>query len=101
MRIVLSGMIAADPFQGGATWAVLQYMLGFRALGHDVLLVDPVDGKQIRPAGASLGQSVNAGYFHRVVAAFGLQGRAALLERGSRRSVGLSYEELLQATRQA
>ena len=33
MRIVVSGMIAADPFQGGATWAVLQYVLGFRALG--------------------------------------------------------------------
>src|SRR5438034_598366 len=27
-------MIAAVPHQGGATWAVLQYLLGFRRLGH-------------------------------------------------------------------
>ena len=33
----------ACPRQGGATWAVLQYVLGLRALGHDVLLVEPVE----------------------------------------------------------
>ena len=36
--ILLSGMIAADPHQGGATWAVLQYLLGLQPLGHDVHL---------------------------------------------------------------
>ena len=35
-RIVVSGMVAADPHQGGAAWAVLQYVLGLRRLGHDV-----------------------------------------------------------------
>ena len=34
-------MVAADPHQGGATWAVLQYVLGFEQLGHEVWLVDP------------------------------------------------------------
>jgi hypothetical protein len=34
-------MLAADPHQGGATWAVLQYVLGFEQLGHEVWLVDP------------------------------------------------------------
>jgi hypothetical protein len=37
-------MVAANPHQGGATWAVLQYVLGLRRLGHDVSLVDPAGG---------------------------------------------------------
>jgi hypothetical protein len=28
MRILVSGMLAGDPHQGGASWAVLQYVLG-------------------------------------------------------------------------
>jgi hypothetical protein len=45
VRILVAGMLAADPHQGGATWAVLQYVLGLRRLGHDVDVVDPrVDG---------------------------------------------------------
>jgi hypothetical protein len=35
-------MLAGDPGQGGATWAILQYLHGLRRLGHDVLLVEPV-----------------------------------------------------------
>src|SRR5439155_14934293 len=101
MRIVVSGMIAADPFQGGATWAVLQYVLGFRALGHEVLFIEPIDGKQILPAGISLADSASARYFRQVAVEFSLQGQAALVQRGFRRSVGLSYDELVQATRQA
>jgi aminoglycoside/choline kinase family phosphotransferase len=42
LRIVLAGMVAGDPHQGGATWAVLQYALGLRRLGHEVTLVEPV-----------------------------------------------------------
>jgi hypothetical protein len=43
VRILVAGMVAADPHQGGATWAVLQYVLGLEELGHDVWLVDPVE----------------------------------------------------------
>jgi hypothetical protein len=37
-------MVAADPHQGGATWAVLQYVRGLEELEHEVWLVDPADG---------------------------------------------------------
>jgi hypothetical protein len=50
LTILLSGMIAGDPFQGGATWAVLQYWLGLRRLGHDVYFVEPVAASALRPA---------------------------------------------------
>ena len=35
MRILVSGLIGQYAF-GGVTWDYIQYVLGFRALGHDV-----------------------------------------------------------------
>jgi hypothetical protein len=43
MRILVAGSFAAPPGQGGTTWAVLQYALGLRELGHKVLLIDPCE----------------------------------------------------------
>ncbi len=42
MKIVVSGPIAGVPDQGGAAWAVLQWVLGLRRLGHLVILVEQV-----------------------------------------------------------
>lgn len=94
MRIFVAGMIAADPRQGGATWAVLQYVLGLRELGHDVYLVEPIPERSLRPAGCALNGSLNAHYFHDVVERFGLRERAALLREATRETVGLPYERL-------
>lgn len=87
-------MIAADPHQGGATWAVLQYVLGLQRLGHDVCFVEPIAEKALRPAGGKLAESANAAYFREVVADFGLDGRAALLLAGTEETVGLTHAEL-------
>ena len=40
MRVLLAGMLCRDPHHGGATWAVLQWVLGLRALGHEVVVVE-------------------------------------------------------------
>jgi hypothetical protein len=53
LTILLSGMMAADPHQGGATWAVLQYVLGLQELGHEVVFVEPISRESLRPAGAA------------------------------------------------
>jgi hypothetical protein len=37
-------MVASKPHHGGATWAVLQYVLGLAELEHEVWLVDPGGG---------------------------------------------------------
>ncbi|HYG33634.1 MAG TPA: hypothetical protein VEC99_02540 [Clostridia bacterium] len=92
--IIVSGMIATDPFQGGATWAVLQYVLGLRALGYRVYFVEPVPEKALRPPGSSLESSENAAYFHQVMEEFNLLDSSALLLAGTRETVGLSYEQL-------
>jgi len=84
-------MVAGDPHQGGASWAVLQYVLGLQALGHEVHLIEPVD--RIEP--------VSARYFEDLVDAFGLDGRAALLVRGGRETLGVSYEGLVRAADEA
>ena len=63
LRVLLAGMVAGDPRQGGATWAVLQYLLGLRRLGCDVLLVEPVDPASLEPVGADLAASTSGAYF--------------------------------------
>ncbi len=92
-------MIAADPGQGGAAWAVLQYVLGLRGLGHDVYLVEPIPAGSIAPYGAPLVESTNARYFREVAARFNLTARAALLREDTRETIGLGYAELTRAVR--
>jgi len=85
LRVIISGMVAGVPYHGGASWAVLQYLLGLRELGHDVMLVEPVD------AGA-FGDRQSVGYFHALCEEFDMVDRAALLEAGGERTVGVPYE---------
>ena len=80
-------MIAGDAGQGGATWAVLQYLLGLRRLGHDVYFVEPLRTGPPHPT--------TAAYFSEVTRAFGLEGTAALLPAEARQTVGVPYERLL------
>src|SRR4051794_14657625 len=106
LRILMSGMIAADPHQGGATWAVLQYLLGFRQLGHEVYFVEPVAEAALyprrgSPAETPLDHTTNATYFRQVMADFGFEQHAALLVAGTQETVGLAYEQLLEVARRA
>jgi hypothetical protein len=92
-------MIAADPGQGGATWAVLQYVLGLRGLGHDVYLVEPLPPNTALPQDPPLSESASARYFREVAARFNLTARAALLREDTRETVGVSYDDLARAAR--
>ncbi len=94
LRIVVSGMMAGVPGHGGATWAVLQYVLGLRRLGHEVLFLEPVKG------GWSSRPEV-ARYFEGVLTRFGLRGGAALLEPDSREAFGIPYGAVRDWTRDA
>jgi hypothetical protein len=94
-------MIAANPWQGGATWAVLQYLLGFRQLGHDVYFLEPLLPSALLPAGSGLVESDNAQYFRKVMREFGLECHSALLLSGTKQTLGLNYERLEKVARQA
>lgn len=101
LTILLSGMVAGVAGHGGAAWAVLQYLLGFARLGHDVYFVEPLADGAWRPAGAPPERSANAAYLHRVMAGCGLAGRSALLLAGTERTVGLSYARLREVAGRA
>ena len=92
--IIVSGMVAGDPDQGGAAWAVLQYVLGLQRMGHDVYLFEPVSPGAIKPIGSPLDCSENAAYFRAVTAAFGLQDRSSMLVEETGQSVGLPESEV-------
>jgi hypothetical protein len=91
LRILLAGMVAGDPRQGGASWAVLQYVAGLSELGHEVVLVEPVATEALESAGGAVG------YFESLPL---LEGRAALLGDGGE-TVGMAYGELLEFARGA
>ncbi|MCU1380043.1 MAG: hypothetical protein JWN29_3026 [Acidimicrobiales bacterium] len=78
LRVVVSGMMCAVPSQGGATWAVLQYILGLRRLGHEVWFVEPLRPAQLRPRGVDAASSDNVRYLQTVLEPFGLADRWAL-----------------------
>ena len=92
--VVVSGMVASVPNRGGATWAVLQYLLGLQQLGRDVHLIEEIAPGMLTPAGTSLEQSDNARYFAAVTRAFALERHATLLLSGTEETVGLPYCEL-------
>lgn len=79
MRILVSGMVAGEPGQGGAAWAVLQYVLGLRRLGHEVVLVEPVE--KIEPRSLAYLEAVAAGFGLDEVALLGDDGASAPLPR--------------------
>jgi len=87
LRILVSGMLAGDPWQGGATSAVMQYLEGLTRLGHEVALVEPLPGEA-----GPLAESRSAAYF-RQLRLSGIA-EAALLAPESRETVGTPYARL-------
>jgi hypothetical protein len=87
-------MIAATPGQGGATWAILQYLLGLRRLGWEVCFMEPVDAD-------GLASSAPARYCGEVMARFGLDDRWALIPSGGGDPVGMSRRRVDAVARDA
>jgi hypothetical protein len=91
LKILLAGMVAGNPRQSGASWAVLQYLAGLESLGHEVLLVEPV-------APAALSDGEVSSHFRALPLA---PGRAALLAQPGRHTLGASYSDVLAFAREA
>jgi hypothetical protein len=80
MRILFAGIIARYPF-GGVTWCSLMYLLGLRALGHEVFYIedtgecvyDPVQNTR------ATDPAYGTAYIHSALAPFGLGDRWTLV----------------------
>jgi hypothetical protein len=97
--VVVSGAVANKLHNGGATWTRLSYALGFQKLGFDVYFIEEIDpGTCVDEQGChtSVESSANLAYFKQVMEQFGLGGRVALLEAGTRHTEGIAYAELLE-----
>jgi hypothetical protein len=102
--IVIAGSVAQKPRHGGHTWVFLQYLLGFRRLGWEVLFLDQLEPEMcIDEDGwpCTLEQSVNLRYVLEVMEHFGLKGAVAVLCNRGERLVGLSRREVVERTRRA
>jgi hypothetical protein len=100
--IVVAGALAQRPRIGGHTWVFLQYLLGFKRLGWDVLFLDQLEPEMcVDAAGQSCppDQSVNLHYFLGVMESFGLGSAYALICNSGKRFVGLSRQQVLERTK--
>lgn len=109
-EIVVAGSLARKPLRGGHTWVLLQYVLGLKRLGWEVLFLDRLEagacvdgeGRSVPPA-----DSLNVRYFLDVMRRFGLEPSCALLldgdggPAGNTTFVGLSREETISRLREA
>lgn len=102
--IIIAGSLAQKPRQGGHTWQFLNYLLGFKQLGWDVLFVDRIEPAMcVDASGAptTFEDSVNLEYFLRIMRAFGLERQFSLIYNKGEQVVGVPRRELLEKTRSA
>ena len=99
--IAIAGSVAQKPRQAGHTWQFLQYLLGFRRLGWDVLLLDRLEPAMCvdragRPVDCE--HSENLRYVVETMADFGLQD-AYSVDLGGGGTVGLARDAVLERLR--
>jgi hypothetical protein len=102
--LVLAAAWAQKPRHGGHAWVLLHYLLGFRRLGWDVLLLDRLDPRQCtdaagRPCAPEDAEGVQA--VRTALEQFGLGASYTVLLDGSTLTIGLSRELVLERTRRA
>jgi Glycosyl transferases group 1 len=97
--IIVAGALAQRPGYGGHTWVFLQYLLGFRRLGFDVVFLDRLEpGMCFDSVGAPapFRSSENIRYVDEVMERFGLSGRWSVLYDGGRDAAGLDRGEVVE-----
>jgi len=76
LRILFAGIIARYPF-GGVTWCSLMYLLGLRALGHEVFYIEDTGECVYDPVQNKIATDPEYGttYIHDALSPFGLGDR--------------------------
>ncbi len=96
--IAVAGSVAQRAGYGGHAWVFLQYLLGFRQLGYEVVFIDhltPAMATDRWGRSSSLARAQSINWFTEGMCHAGLEGCYALLLDGNGGSVGLSRAEVL------
>src|SRR5215211_5231982 len=102
--IVLAGSLAQRPGQGGHTWVFLQYLLGLRRLGWDVLFLDELLPDMCQDAAGApcpFDRSRNRAYFLRIMEAFGLRDSFSLSYNRGEQVLGLPRARVLERVKRS
>ena len=101
MKIVLAGIVARHPF-GGVAWCALMYLLGFRALGHEVFYVEDTGECVYDPVRNTISEDPAYGlaHLHDTLAPHGLGDRWAFVNYDGRYH-GASRARVVEACRDA
>ena len=102
-RVVVAGSAAQNPSYGGHLWVFLQYLLGFRRLGHDVLLVDRLRPEMLNdpPAGGALKRSHELRRLTSVLRRYHLSDSFIVLDHNGEPIAGITRREAIARTRTA
>jgi hypothetical protein len=77
LRVVLGTIVSLVPFSAGTAWSWMQWAVGLRRLGHDVIYLEQLDPAWCvdeRGDACSPGTSVNRNFFVATMRRFGFQG---------------------------
>ena len=97
MRILVAGALARRPRAGGHAWVFLQYLLGLRRLGYEVLFVDWLDAETCN---GPVEHSSEAAYLSRLMDEHGLTGSWSLLDHATGdAAAGLPRAEVVEHAR--
>ena len=97
--VVIAGSLAQKPGRGGHTWVFLQYLLGFKKLGWDILFLDRLEPEMCideTGAPAAVDCSWNVRYVVDVMRRFGLDGSYSLLCDGGTRTIGVDRAQVVE-----
>jgi len=104
MKIILGAVISMPPVSAGCAWNRLQYVLGLRRLGHDVLFLEEVRPKwSVDAAGkrCPYAESENRRGFTQIMRQFDLLHQCCQLYDAGADSTGLTPAALRQFVREA
>jgi hypothetical protein len=80
--VAVAGSVAQRPGRGGHAWVFLNYLLGLRNLGHDVIFIDRLTSEMVGSECGDISRSAQAQWLADVMATSGFGDRYFLLEEG-------------------
>ena len=99
--VVVAGALAQRPGIGGHAWVFLNWLLGLRAAGFDVLFLDRTEPGMFDDPACPPERSQQWQWLSQVMSDVGLDGDVAMLHDRGRVCVGLSRVEVLERARRA